>query len=104
MEAEQLPSTSGKPYTFYKMITQMSDFLRRVDLGFMNTSFEYSVANLSTIFFSKSMFAFLTVFVNDGSNCVPVMSTPVRAGRPVPRFASPSHIGMPSADSDRYYF
>ena len=40
--------------------------------------------------------------MNDGSNDVPVMSTPVRAGRPVPRFASPAQIGMSSADSDRY--
>ena len=63
-----------------------------------------SIFNSKFVFFSKALFFFLTVFMNDGSNDVPVMSTPVRAGRPVPRFASPAQIVMSSADSDRYYF
>ena len=51
----------------------------------------------------QQIYVFLfTVFVNDGSSSAPVMSTPVRAGCQVPRFASPSQIGMPSADSDRH--
>lgn len=60
---------------------------------------------LFTVFFSKSMFLFLVVFVDDDISGLPVVSTPVRAGRPMPRFASPSEqIGTSSAVSDRYYF
>lgn len=51
------------------------------------------------------MFLFLVVFVDDDISGLPVVSTPVRAGRPMPRFASPSEqIGTSSAVSDRYYF
>ena len=51
------------------------------------------------------MVLFLIVFVDDDSCGLPVVSTPVRAGGPMPRFASPSErIGTSSAVSDRYYF
>ena len=66
---------------------------------------KYLAANLFTVFFHKSMFFFLIVFVNDYSSGLPAMSTPVCADGPVPRFASPSkQIGMSSAVFDRYYF
>ncbi|XP_068691930.1 uncharacterized protein [Montipora foliosa] len=44
-----------------------------------------------------------SVFVNDYSNGLPAMSTPVRADGPVPRFASPSkQIGTSSAVFDSF--
>lgn len=44
-----------------------------------------------------------SVFVNDSRSSIPAMSTPVRADRPVPRFASPSEqIGTSSAVSDSF--
>jgi len=49
------------------------------------------------------MFLFLIVFVDDDSSGLPVVSTPVRGGGPMPRFASPSEqIGTSSAVSDSF--
>ena len=92
MEAEQLPSTSGKLCTSLIHCTDLIyDFS---DFGFFFTAF-----------FIRFMFFFLIVLVNDYSSNLPAMSTPVRADGPVRRFVSPlEQIGTSSAVSDRYYY
>ena len=62
-------------------------------------------SQIFTVFFTKSMFFFLIVFVNDYSSGLPAMSTPIRADGPVPRLLLlQNSFGTSSAVSDRYYF